>query len=325
MFLRVYWLLFLIPIGFGLWRLYAKGQGNSVWQSVCDKHLLSHLMVSTGKSKHLPFILLIIFLIISIIAISGPSWRKIKTPVFQSTETTVVLLDLSESMMAQDIKPNRLSRAKYKLEDLLKFNKERRFALAVFSNESFTVSPVTTDSATLSTMIPVLGPEILPVAGRDVSQALMYAHKLLKQSGQPKGNILLITTGGADTSAIKTAKNLNKQGVNISVLGVGTITGAPITTDEGFVKDKTGNIIMSKLDEDSLSELASVGGGSYHKMTNDAEDIESLSNQWLTKFNESKDRLFLDINKDDGYWLMFLIVALGLLAFRPGWWHAIIG
>ena len=245
--LRPYWLLAFIIVALFIWWIFYKQAKVNNWSKICDAKLLDKLLLKKGAKHNLPIILLALVWFLVVIALSGPSWTKIKSPVFQSTSTTVILLDLSNEMLAQDPSPDRLTRAKFKIEDILKQEADRRFGLSVFSQSSFTVSPVTSDSATLLSMVSVLEPDLLPVAGRNVANGLAHASDLLMQSGQPKGNILLITTGSMDKAAVEMARIIKSKGMSISVLGIGSETGAPVPTTTGFVKENNG-VKLSKLD-----------------------------------------------------------------------------
>ncbi len=323
-FLRIEWLFCFIPLVMVMvWIYYQQSKAHN-WENVCDKHLLSHLIVSIGQANKLPFIILGLFWSLSILALSGPSWTKVQSPVFKSNATTIVLLDLSYEMLVQDPAPNRLARAKYKISDLLKKQADRRFGLAVFSQEAFTVSPVTKDSATVDSLVAGLSPDIMPVIGKNISHGLNYAKELLIQSGQPKGNILLITTGGASDSDIQEAAKIHSRGIDISVLAIGSSTGGPIPSEHGFVKNEQDKVHLSKLDQKSLSKLANVGGGVYKELSHNDVDIDNLTSHWMTDVKKEQDQLTVERYKDDGYWLLWLLVPLAAFGFRRGWRESVL-
>lgn len=323
-FIRPMWLYAIIPLVLVmLWIYYRKNKPQGL-SKICDASLLSELTVKAGNSSLVPFILLGLSWLLTIIVLAGPSWTKVPSPVFKSSATTIILLDLSNEMLVRDTNPSRLARGKYKINDLLKHNSDRQYGLAVFSGESFTVSPVTSDAATIISLLGVLDNGLLPIGGRNLSAALLHAQKLLIQSGQPRGNILLITTGSADASAIKFAQQLSAKGISTSVLGIGTIAGGPIPMKQGFLKDGNDQVILSKLESQSLAKLANAGGGTYKTLTSDDTDLTNMLDEWQIASERAKEDLSFERLHDDGYWLLWILVPLLSLVFRRGWREAII-
>lgn len=317
-FLRPMWLLGLIPLTLLLCWLYYRVKNYHNWQQVCDSHLLHQVQVKESVQST-PFWLFSLTLAFSILALSGPSFTKIAIPVFKNDTNTIIALDLSPDMSVQDVQPNRFKRAIFKTSDLLKNNPQHNFGLIAFTAQPFTVSPVSYDVDTIRALLNNLSPDLLPVAGRNLALAITHAGELLKQSGQVRGNILLVTTASANTDAIKQAKKLLTAGIRTSVLGIGTSTGGPVASNNGFAKDANGKLSISRLDVKSLQELASAGGGTYQELTADNKDIQNIVNKWKNyKFQEQPLLKTLEY-RDDGYWLLWLIIPIASLAFRRTW------
>ncbi|NNM59453.1 MAG: VWA domain-containing protein [Legionellales bacterium] len=326
-FIRPWWLLALIPLAL-LWiQLQRRYRQSNEWEKVCDPHLLPHLLVhQVGSGGRLLASLLALGWFIAVIALSGPAWNRLPQPVYNQNSSRVIVLDLSNDMLVNDVPPSRLIRARYKLTDLLKQSNEGQTALVVYSGEPYVVSPLTNDTNTISSMIADLSPAIMPVAGTNLSSALNLAAKLLKQANVAEGQIIVIMSGKADENAITKAAQLAKEGYNVSVLGVGTTKNTPIMQTNGeFFHDEQGAIVFSKLDTNSLKKLAQKGQGQYVTFSNDNSDLTALlaSASTLGELQQGKEKATTDLWQDEGRWLIVLLIPLGLVAFRRGWYGGV--
>ena len=140
-----------------------------------------------------------------IVALAGPSWQKLPDVSYSARDARVVVLDLSRSMLAEDLRPNRLTRARFRLADLLARTEEGQVGLVSFAGDAYVVSPLTSDMNTIANLLPALQPDIVPVAGSRADLALELAADLLARSGQPGGQILLVTDA-ADARAAAEAR-----------------------------------------------------------------------------------------------------------------------
>ncbi|MCP3848726.1 MAG: VWA domain-containing protein [Gammaproteobacteria bacterium] len=326
-FLRPEWFFTIPLIALMLFFLRKHSEKNSGWEEVCDPELLQYqLAQQTEQAGHgfyfyhwgLPFIFLI-----AIIALAGPTWEKKEQPAFQQGKALVIILDLSLSMNAKDIKPSRLDRAKLKIIDILKQKKEGQTALIAFAGDAHTVSPLTIDNKTIVSLLPSLESSIMPLNGSHLADALSTAKLLFKNSGFAQGDILLLSDG-IDPSQQKVLevkiKALRQQGYRFSVIGVGSLTGSPIPLPRqgGFIKDQSGQVVLSKLTPSSLKKLSSIGGGSYHKLSLDDSDFDAL-----LKAGINDDALMDKDNQleqwvDAGAYLLLLLIPLALFNFRKG-------
>jgi len=168
-FLRPYWFLMLIPLAIMLWSLLWYLKKGDSWQQVIDPKLLKHLLNQSSSAKNFkPLMILGLIWFTTVFALAGPAWEKHQQPVFRNNNAKVILLDLSQSMLAEDIQPDRLTRAKYKILDLLRDYPEGQTGMAVFSGEAYTVSPLTNDTHTIALMVSDLSPDIMPVSGSNI-------------------------------------------------------------------------------------------------------------------------------------------------------------
>lgn len=326
-FLRPVWLIALIPLAFACiywWRFYRH---EHRWQEVCDPHLLPHLLVDTGtRQSRWPIALMALGGVLAIVALAGPTWKKLPEPVYRQQAARVIVLDLSKSMDATDITPSRLIRAKYKVQDILKQSREGQTALLVFAAEPYAVTPLSDDSATIAALLPPLSTQLMPSQGSRLDLALIKADELLRQAGMRNGEVVVVTDGTESLGATeKSAATLRNHGHRLAVLAVGSSTGAPIPSSQGgFVTDEQGNTIIASLDITSLKHIAKAGGGSFQRLSNDDSDIAALLNgaSRISTANDTRQVRTTDRWREEGPWLLLILLPLAALAFRRGWMAA---
>jgi Ca-activated chloride channel homolog len=327
-FLRPWWLLALIPVVYVLWRLSRAHKQANNWSQVCDAHLLKHLLQqSRAHKRHWPLWLFALASLCVVFALAGPTWSRLPQPLVQSQVARVIVFDLSESMLATDIKPSRLLRAKYKLMDLLKYSREGQTGLVVFAGQAYVVSPLTHDSHTIMALVPQLAPSIMPTQGQDINDALQLAADLLQQAQMAPGDIILISDSTPSTVAYRTAERLAAQGNHLSVLAIGTELGSPIPkTKGGFVQDSNGAIVLAKLDTEALRRLAIAGQGQYIAFSHDNHDIDTLINTLQQQMQRQalQDEAMTERWHDQGRWFLMPVLLLALLVFRRGWLEAVL-
>ncbi len=322
-FFRPLWLLALIPIIILLILLQLKHQQKNNWQKVCDAHLLPHLLVNKQQNRSKwPYFLALLAWFFAIVALAGPTWSRLPQPAYRNLTAKVIVLDLSQSMLINDIAPTRLSRAKYKIIDLLNQLKDSSVGMVVFTGEPFVVSPLTQDVNTIKLFMPSLLPKIMPVMGQNVAKALTKAASLLKDAGDQKGEIILLTDAKVNATDLNVAKEVAKQGYQISVLGIGTQQNKPLKKADGnYLTDEQGSIIIPKLDITGLKQLAKAGGGRYVTFTDNDHDIKALLSEDFTKQLKTKSLLTKVTSqtwRDQGHWFVLIVLALVLIAFRRG-------
>jgi Ca-activated chloride channel family protein len=321
-FIRPYWLLALMPAAAMLALLLRNKLSRGNWAVVCDEALLPFLLQEKAASTSRKSLVLgAIMAFLAVIALAGPTFQRLPSPVFRNDSALVIALDLSQSMDAEDIKPSRLIRARYKIADLLQRRKDGQTALLVFAGDAFTVTPLTDDIETIASQLEALTTDIMPAKGNQAEAALNLAVQLLQQAGLPKGEILLITDGVEADAALAAAKRLKDY--SLSVLGVGTAEGAPIAQPNGgFLKDEHGAIVVPKLNQEKLAALASKGGGVYQTLTADDSDIENVLADLNTTAPDAKghseNQLLIDLWDDLGPWIVLALLPLAALSFRRG-------
>ncbi len=310
-----------------LWLYQRRKVSSRSWRTACDPELLSQLLVggSEGEAGRKGLYLLGLVSLLATFALAGPVWKQLETPVFRDESALVLILDLSRSMDATDIKPTRLSRARHKLIDILKGRKEGQTALVIYAGGAFVVSPLTQDAKTIISQVSALKTTLIPRQGSRPDLAISKAGQLLKQAGVPKGEVLLITDGLENVlkDALAEAQSkLLSSGHRLSILGVGTLEGAPIKLPKGgYFRDKHDRLVIPKLDEADLSAMAQKGGGRYLRIANDDSDIDSLFATSALRGLEDKQEdtgLKTDRWREEGPWLLLCLLPFAALAFRRG-------
>lgn len=307
---------------FIIWHIQRNNAKDDAWSKICDPHLLDAIKIkSAGKGTKWTLLLWPIS-IISILAIAGPAYKKLPTPVIKNQSALIIALDVSRSMLADDIKPNRLERAKFKINDILDKRKDGQTALVVYAGDAFVVTPLTDDTETIALMLKAISPDIMPVQGSRVDIALMKSQDLLKQAGYVSGDVILISDGVNLTKAQDAAEKLQANRITTSVLAVGTKDGAPIPSAQGFVKDKSGNIVVPKLQIAELRQLVTAGDGRFAQISGDSSDIDYIMPTQIEngdkKVNNQDDAYETEKYIDEGPWLTLLLLPLIVLLFRKG-------
>lgn len=321
-FLRPWWLMALVPavvLALTLW--YQKHRARQ-WQQIVAPELLKYLL--DGQTTRInPFYLLALLVswVIACLAMAGPSWEKRPVAVEKNQQALVIMLDLSPSMMSEDLKPSRLVRARLKLIDLLRERKDGQTALLVYAGDVHVVTPLTDDVETIINIIPALHPNVMPAEGSNTEAAVERGLKLLKDAGIPQGDLLLMTDGviaDAQYSIIETMKQNGQY--RLSVMGVGGTEPTPIPSSKGgFVRDGKRGIVTTQLNVSELQTLANQTRGRYRTLSNNSSDIDYLMNLPAPKKQETQkvDREF-DSWYDRGHWLVILLLPVVLYCFRRG-------
>ncbi len=322
-FLRPAWLLALPLLwGLSLWlaRRHSKDGG---WAQVIDAELLPILRLDrVGKRGRTPWLWLALAWTLAVLALAGPSWQQAPSIAYRGNSAWILVLDLSPSMLATDLSPNRVTRARYALDDILNAAQDARVGLVAFSDESFTVTPMTDDVATIRTLLPTLNPDIMPSAGDNLAPALEQAGKLAEQGGGKNVQVVVLTDGFADPAASFGAiKKLKSQGVTVNVVGIGTRSGAPLSrAGGGFAQNPQGQVNLARLDVEQLQQLAATGGGRYVDLVQLPMLISDLqANADRTGHAKSESDIRVAHWLDGGVWLLPLLLLIAAFLGRRGW------
>jgi len=326
-FIYPWWLLLLLPLALLLWQLRRyRGSTGGEWNRVVDPRLQPYVIIrGETVQQQRSWWLIALAGVIAITALAGPAWKKQPQPVHKLQSPLVILLDLSASMYAQDQKPNRLTRARFELSDLLEARHEGQTALIVYAGDAFAVTPLTQDDDTILAQVKALSPAIMPVPGSRADLALKSAEKLFEQGGVSSGDILLLTDGiPKPARAASIARELAAKGFDLSIIGIGTENGAPIPLPGGgFLKDRQGTMIVAKLQMKQLRQVADAGNGIAIEATLDDRDLQQMLSRFTRHqslaVSDSEDPLQAQLWRNEGIWLLLLLLPLAALTFRRGW------
>ncbi|WP_462320285.1 VWA domain-containing protein [Halochromatium sp.] len=316
-FIEPLWLLALIPLGLLLWLGWRADAAGAAWRRVIDPRLLAVLTVGSGaRGSRLPLLLLTSGWLLAVLALANPTFEREPVPAFRSDAARVVVLDLSRSMLAEDLTPSRLERARYKVADVLSRSQDGQVGLVVFAGEAFAVSPLTDDAETIRAMLGALSPQIMPVQGSRPDAGIALGLDLLRQAGARNGEVILLSDDAGGVRALQAAEQVREAGHRLGVIGVGTAEGAPVpgvTTANGPV--------MSQLDIPALEALAAAGAGRYATLISGDHDLDQvlIDPTARPRAVAERDPMLAERWQELGPWLAVLLLPLAALAFRRGW------
>ncbi len=330
---RPAWLLavpLLLALAAWLARRSVSGSG---WSTLIDAPLLAALRLPepTVATRASPWPWLAVAWTLAALALAGPTWQREPAAANSTPDGWVLVLDLSPSMLAPDAAPNRVSRARYAIEDVLRAAQGARVGLVVFSGEPYTVTPLTDDVATVRGLTGPLSPELMPTAGDKLGPALVMAQQLLERSSTRGGHVVVLTDGYADPmDAAAAARSLRERGTTVDVLAIGGTGGAakagsntqttPVRpADTDGTAQAEGRTPIEPVDHTLLQELARVGGGRVFGL----DEMSALLTQLQTHVTLRATTL-TDVEavrwRDAGVWLLPPLLLLAALLARRGWW-----
>ena len=314
------YLLLLIPLIIGATVLYSRWQKKSI-QQFGDFQLIEELMQSHSRLrkriKNFIFVLSILFLIIGL---SNPQIGTKMEEVKREGVDLMIAIDLSYSMMAEDIKPNRLERAKQAISRLIDKLEGDRIGLVVFAGEAYVQLPVTTDYSAAKLFLSTVNTSIVPTQGTKIGNAIDLCIKSFDNDNAQSKAIIIITDGEThDDEAISSAKTAQEQGIYIHTLGMGLTKGGPIpiydkygNTSE-YRKDREGNTIITKLNEPMLQQIAQSGMGTYVRANNSKSGLSLLFDE-INKMEKKEIGTMIITDYKDRLQI-FLTISLFLLLF----------
>lgn len=289
--LNYIWLLWLIPLWIIVF-LWASRSRKQKTKSLIHEKLWETIIPDHKKTRRVfKFILFLMAFSLIIISLLRPQWGYELREVQQKGVDLFVLVDTSQSMAAKDISPSRMERAKFELIDLLEILNGDRIGLIPFAGQSYVASPLTSDYSAFRLFIDQLNTDLIPINGTNIESALKMALKAFPEGSINSRAIILITDGETTLgNNSKIIEELVEQGVRIYVIGIGSNKGAPIPLEDGsFVKDQSGNLVISKLNESSLKDLALNTNGVYVRSVNGDLDLEKIYLSGIKKVLQEKD------------------------------------
>ena len=312
---RYLYLLLLVPlflVGYGVWRSMRTRRVRKFG----DEELVKALMPSWSGSKG--WVRMILFSLAFAFFVIGLARPQIGAKLSEHKShgaEIVICLDVSNSMLAEDYSPNRLDRAKLAISRLTDKLKEDRIGLIVFAGTSFVQLPVTTDYVSAKMFLGSIGTDSVPIQGTAMGEAIITGIRSFSAQSEKSRVIIVISDGeNHEDDPVGAAKEAAENGIRVYTVGVGSAEGQPIPMDGGLLKDKDGEIVVTKLDEDMLRQVAKAGNGAYVHAGNDEfglnpiiEDIRRMEDE------EFGSVVFEEYNEQ---YIYFFGIALALLVIE---------
>ena len=318
-FARPVWLLALLPAVALCWLLYQRSQRRSGWEALLPRPMHAALLQRVASDRpRMGYVLLAGAWFISIIALAGPSWSVPLTTAATNQSAIVLVLEVTPAMLAEDVTPNRLQRARHKIHDVIRLAPDHRLALVAFAGSAHRVTPLSHDRQTLTNLLGALEPDIMPAEGNDLDAALTLAREMIADLPSAGAQILLLTAG-SDPAALEALKrHAAELGPQLAILGVGTPTGAPVpNADGGFRRDEAGRILVPRLDSQALGAIARQRGAAYRSVSTTDSDLQQLLLPRQAVRGETSEQHM--IWRDQGHWLLLLLLPLAAIGARRGW------
>jgi Ca-activated chloride channel family protein len=277
------YLLFLIPLLIGFYFYFLSKKKKDLAQ-LADSELQKELMPNYSIVRaHCKFALILLALLLCFITLAKPQIGG-KTATKRQGVELVVALDVSNSMLVKDVLPSRLENAKHLISKLTEDKNVGKIGLIVFAGDAYVQLPVTTDFSAVKMLLPGLSPALISAQGTAIGTAIDKSVQLLsKQKDNKSAKLILLITDGEnhEDDAVESAKKANKEDCMVSVLGIGRSSGTPIPDMEtgGYKKDKSGETILSKLNEEMCKNIAKAGGGSYIHADNTSTAQKQIQQQ----------------------------------------------
>lgn len=308
------WLLLLIPL-LAIVRLISLRSKRKKLKRLGDPELLSQLSPDISKVRPaVKFWLLEAALALIVVMVARPQMgRQINSDKREGIET-IIAMDISNSMLAQDVTPSRLEKSKMMVEDLVDHFNQDKIGLIVFAGDAFVQLPITSDYISAKMFLQNIDPSLIQTQGTDIGQAIDLAMHSFTQDAKTGKAIIVITDGeDHEGGAEEMAEKAHDAGINVYILGIGDPKGAPIPIGNGqYMKDKSGNTVMTALNEDMCKKVAAAGKGVYIHVDNSGIAEEQLDNE-LDKLQKGEINNVVYSDFDEQFQAVGILVILLLV------------
>jgi Ca-activated chloride channel family protein len=254
------------------------------------ERLTSSLLSGRRRLKAVLIVAAVVFLVL---AMAHPRWGYHWEDVKRVGVDIIVAVDVSRSMLAEDIPPSRLERARRKLQDFTAMLDGDRVGLVAFAGTSFLQCPLTLDYGAFSMFLEHLSPDMIPVPGTDMAAAIRTATRAFNRKERTSKALILITDGEDHAGDVmQAAREARREGVRIFVIGIGTPDGTPVPGVDGkggFMQDRSGSLVLSRLDENTLQKIALETDGAYVRSVTGDLDLETIYHGAIKKDIEEKE------------------------------------
>jgi Ca-activated chloride channel family protein len=308
------YLLLVVPVMLAIFIYYMRSK-KSALKRFGNMLLLKALMPDVAlKKQYVKCWILLFCAALFVLVIAGPQFGSKLEIVKKQGIEVIVCLDVSNSMLATDVKPSRLDRAKQLLSRLVDNLTNDKIGLIVFAGDAFVQLPITSDYVSAKMFLSSINPSMVPTQGTAIGTAINLAVRSFTPNENSEKTIILITDGeNHEDNAIGAAEEAVKKGITVNVLGVGTIEGAPVPTKNGYLKDKEGNMVITALNETMCKDIAIAGKGMYAQTDNTNNALKALQKE-LNKKNKSEVESRTYSSYDEKYgipaWLLLFLLVV---------------
>ena len=320
--IKFLYLLIIIPLLIILYVFLQKRQKKRL-NEFGNIKTLNPLMPNVSKYRpHVKFGLLLLSLSLLIIGLARPQMMKKSENVQKRGIEAMLVLDISNSMLAQDISPNRLEYAKMLLSQLIDKMTDDKIGLIVFAGDAFIQMPITSDNVSAKMFLKTIQPDLIQRQGTAIGSAIDLAVKSFGEAKQNIGRAIFLITDGEnhEDNAVEAAELAKSKNILVNVIGIGNPAGSPIQVKGtmSYLKDKDGNVVVSKLDENMCRQIASSGKGIYIRATNSGSVLTTLEKEvnkmqqgeFQTASSDFDDKFYIPV------WLAFFVLLLEFFMFR---------
>ena len=313
--IEMLWWLITIPVFVIAYIIITKRKQRQLME-FGDPELMAQLMPDASKSRPIvKFTLLIVALTLLIVAAARPQYGQQEKTVKRQGIEVMVALDISNSMLAEDVAPNRLDRAKQMLSKMIDNMTDDKVGLVVFAGEAFTQLPITCDYVSAKMFLNTISPKLIPTQGTAIGAALQTAIRSFGSQESDAGRAIILITDGEnhEDDATAVAKQAQELGIQVFVIGIGKPEGSPIPVPgtNDYIKDRSGQVVVSRLNEEMCQEIAQAGKGAYVRCDNTNTAMRALQ-QELDRIatTDLETTVYADYNEQ---YQSFLLIALLLL------------
>lgn len=309
-----FWLLWIVPV-LVLIRFIGWRMRHAKLKKLGSPDLLKQMMPQVSNYRPtLKFVLLLVALALLVVMLARPQMgSKISHDKRQGIET-MICLDISNSMLAQDVAPSRLDKSKMLIENLVDKFTNDKIGLIVFAGDAFVQLPITSDYVSAKMFLQNISPSLIQSQGTNFAEAIGLATKsFTKQDGIGRAIIVITDGENHEPGAEEAVQTARKQGINVFILGIGSSKGAPIPMGDGsYLKDHAGNTVMTALDENMCKQLAQAGNGQYIHVDNTGDAEEAL-NSSLSKLQKGETDAVIYSEYDEQFQAVGILVILLLI------------
>jgi Ca-activated chloride channel family protein len=312
------YLLLLIPVLIVIYILLVYLQKKALLRFTDSKFFDVLVPLRSPARRNIKFILYLLSLTSLIIALARPQFGSKLEEVKKKGIEMIIALDVSRSMLAEDIKPNRLERAKQAITALVNKMRDDKIGMIVFAGDAYTQLPITTDYISAKMFLANINPEIVSKQGTAIASAIDLGAKSFTQDAEASKVIVIISDGENHIGdAVESAKQAAEKGIKVYTIGMGSPTGAPVPLlrmagdQGGFMKDRQGEVVITRMDPEMLSQIAAAGDGEFFGASASNVGLNKLYND-LNKLNKSEieTKVFSEYDDQFHYFIAFSLLLL---------------